>query len=415
MIERITILGGSSVYTPEFILAAISRNLKLKEVVLLGRPGRKLELVARFCQRLINRSGYPTKVIGTADVREAVSGAKYILNHIRVGGMQARMRDEMLPPKLGMLGDEALGAGGISNALRTLPVVLDMAREIEEVNPQATFINLTNPIGIIVEGLIKYTRLKAFGLCDLPGTYIRKVAEVLQQDPDRLRVDYIGLNHLGWIQDVKLSDRSRMSALLEILETQRPDGFDHELIELFRMIPTRNTGMFFHRAEVIRRQQSGVRFRSEVLHEAEQQILKLYEDEHLNEVPDLTRQRNALWYKETIIPAIEALEGDEERSLVLCVRNSGSIRDLPEDASVEIPVAVSNKGLKPRKMGSLPGFLKGAFLAAKESDRLVVEAVVHKSYESALQALTINPFVSSLETAKRYLERVAKEEKLQLH
>jgi len=415
MIERITILGGSSVYTPELILSIISRNVNVKEIVLFGRPGRKLELVAGFCQRLLDKSGFPAKVLGLSDLNEAVKGARYILNHVRVGGTSARMRDEMLPPKMGMIGDETLGAGGIANAMRTLPVVFEFAEAIEAHNPDAYFINVTNPIGIVVEGLVKYTNLKVFGVDDLPGKYIRKIGEILQVDPSRMRADYLGLNHLGWIQDVKVDNRSRMSHLLEVLEKHEEDGFDYDLIEVFRMIPTRHTGMYYSRGEVLRRQQACSRFRSEVLHEAEVQILKLYEDPHLNEIPELTRQRNAVWYEETILPVIEALEGKKPQSLVLCIKNEGCIRDLPANCSVEVPVTVSGDGLVPRKVGSLPGFLKGVFLAQKESDRLTVEAVRHKSYDYALQALAVSPFVPSVKAAKQYLKRIIKEEKLELH
>lgn len=415
MIERITILGGSSVYTPELVLSIISKNLNVKEIVLLGQEGRKLQLVAGFCQRLINKSGFPARIIASTDVKQAVTGAKYIINHIRVGGMQARMRDEMLPPKFEMMGDENLGAGGFANAMRTLPVILNIARQIEEVNPGAVFINLTNPMGTVVEALIKYSNLKVYGACDLPGVYMRKVAQVLQENVTSLKFDYVGINHLGWIQDIKLDKRSCMSRLLEILESQEEEGFDYELIELFRMIPTRHTGTYFHRAEILKKQKACSRFRAEVLHEAEQRILKLYEDEHLYEIPDLTRQRNAVWYEETILPLIEALEDNTEHNIILCVRNGGCIRDLPEDSSVEIPTMVSKKGVEPQMVGSLPRFLRGIYIASKESDRLTVEAVRHKSKEYALQALAINPFVPSLETAKKYLERIVKDERIELH
>ena len=415
MIERITVLGGSSVYTPEFILSVISHNINVKELVLLGLPGRKLDLVTAFCQRLVKKSGFPCKITGTSDVEEAVRGAKYIINHIRVGGMESRIRDEMLPPKFGTIGDETLGAGGIASAMRTLPVVFDIAAIIESCNPDATFINLTNPIGIIVEGLVKYSNLNVFGVDELPGAYMRKVANVLQQSQERLEYNYIGLNRLGWFQDVKQDGRSKMAKLLELLEQKPTDGFDYQLIELFRMIPTRHTGMFFRRAEILKQQQSGSRFRAEVLHEAEQQILKLYENESLVEVPELTHQRNAVWYEETIVPVIMALEGDSEEAHILCVRNNECIRDLPVDSSVEVPVKLSKNGVKPQKVGSLPRFLRGVFLSAKESDRLTVEAVRHKSYEFALQALTINPFVPSIDIAKKYLDRIKKDEGLELH
>lgn len=415
MIDRITILGGSSVYTPEFILSIISHNLNVKEIVLVGREGPKLGIVAKFCQRIVGRTGFPVTISSTTDVAEGCKDAQYILNCIRVGGMRARTRDEKLPPKLGMVGDESLGAGGFANALRTLPVVLDIAEKVEQVNPDAIFINLTNPLGVVVEALTKYSNLKVIGVCDLPGVCVKQVAEVLHCQPGDLKVDYIGLNHMGWIQDVKVDGRSCMSHLLEKLERYNPDGFDHSLVELFRMVPTRMVSLFFSQDDVLRKQRSCSRFRAEVLHEAEKQILRLYQDERLNDVPELTRERKAIWYEETIIPLIETLEGKVDRDVVLCVRNGNSIRDLPEYCSVEIPVQVGRKRVKPRVVGNCPRFLKGLFMSIKESERLTIEAVKHSSYEYALQALTINPLVPSLQAAKKYLDRVIKEESIVLH
>ena len=278
MIERISILGGSSVYIPEFILSLISHNVNVKEVVLIGREGPKLPLVTAFCQRIMDNSGFPGKVTGTVDVREGVQGAKYVINHVRIGGMPARQRDEELPPKFGMVGDETVGAGGCANALRTLPVVLQHAELIEQTNPGATLINLTNPTGIIVDALSKYSRLQVLGVCDLPGQCIRRVADILRVSPEELQVDYVGLNHIGWIQDVKLDGKSRMDRVLEQLEHHSEDGFDHDLVGLFRMIPTSTVGLFFHVDAILKRQQACARTRAEVLYEAEQQILKLYDD-----------------------------------------------------------------------------------------------------------------------------------------
>jgi 6-phospho-beta-glucosidase len=415
MIERIAILGGSSVYTPEFILSIISHNLGVREIALVGRKGFKLPIVASFCQRLLDKSGFPAKIISTTDVAEGVKGAKYVLNAIRVGGMAARVRDEKVPPKFNMVGDESLGAGGFANAMRTLPVLFDMASEIERVNPEATIINLTNPMGLLVEALCRYTSLQVVGVCDLPGAAIRNVAEVLHANPDDLMVDYVGLNHCGWIQDVKLDGRSCMGFLLEKLERHQEDGFDHTLIELFRMVPTRTVSLFYSQDDVLKQQKACARFRSEMLHEAEQQILRLYRNEHLCEVPELTRERNAIWYDETIIPLIEAMEGKTDRNVVLCVKNGDSIRDLPEDCSIEVPVTVSKKKFKPRIVGNCPRFLKGLFTAIKESERLTIEASRHKSRDYALQALTINPLVPSLQAAKKFLDKLVIEENLELH
>lgn len=414
MIERITILGGSSVYIPEFITSLTSNNVNVKEIVLYGRPGEKLETVAGFCQRLVKKRGFPMSIVPSTNLEEAVTGAKYVLNHVRIGGMKARLRNEKVPAENGMIGDESLGAGGLANALRTLPTVLEFAQRIETVNPDCTFINLTNPMSIIVEALLKHTNLNVIGVCDLPGTYTKKVAAILERPVSELDVNYIGLNHMGWIQDVRVDDRSCLSEVLEKIATDSQDGFDHDLIRLFRMIPTRAISLYFHSDRVLAEQQKMARYRSEVLHEAEQQILELYRDTHLNDIPELTHSRNTCWYEETIVPLIQGLETGDGRTLVLCVRNEGAIRDLPDDCSVEVPVTLSSEGLEPRKVGNCPHFLKGLFTAVKESDRRIVEAVHHKSYGLALQALTINPFVPSLDTAQTFLDSIVKSEELEL-
>ncbi len=415
MIERITILGGSSVYIPEFILSVIAHNVNVGEIVLFGRAGAKLETVGAFCNRIIHKSGFPGSVITSTDFEEAVTGARYVINHIRVGGMEARARDETLPVKMGMIGDDTIGAGGIACALRTLPVVLEWARQLEAVNAGVRFINLTNPRGTVVEALGRLSNLTVMGPCDVPASMLNKVAELLRCEPAELRMDYFGVNHLGWIQDVELNGRSHMLQVLECIERADDDAFDKVLIDLFRMIPTNKVRMYFHRDQLLKRQQKADRSRGQILRTAEKQILRLYRDETLNELPELTRQRNAVWYDQTIVPLIEALESKQDRELVLCVRNNGAVRDLPEECSVEAPVKVGRRGIRPQKVGNMPRFLRGLYYMIKESDRLVVEAVSHKSYDHALQALCVNPFVPSIDTARAFLDRVMKEEHFELH
>jgi 6-phospho-beta-glucosidase len=205
-----------------------------------------------------------------------------------------------------------------------------------------------------------------------------------------------------------------LSSALERIESHKDDEFDYELIDLFRMIPTYPVSLYFHRDEILKKQASCAQYRAEVLFEAERQILYMYRDKHLCAIPDLTRERNTLWYEETIVPLIEALERTTKKELVLCVRNDGAIRDLTADCSVEVPVGVSSKGLKPRKVGNTPHFLTGLFQAVKQSDRLTVKAAMHHSYEYALRAQAIHPLVPSLNSARRFLDRVIKDDKLEL-
>jgi len=415
VIDRIAILGGSSVYIPEFIVSLTSHNINVREVVLHGRPGDKLPIVADFCRRLVKRSGFPMEIHHTTEVEEAAENATYVLNHIRVGGMQARLRDEKLPPREGMVGDESVGAGGLGNALRTLPTIFEHAARIEAVNPDCVYLNLTNPLGIVVEALTAHSGLNVVGVCDLPATYHRKIAALLRRNPGEIYLDYIGLNHMGWVQDVRMDGSSLMTNLLDLIDEHRPDGFDIDLIRLFRMVPTRAVSLYFHADRVVEEQKRQGKYRAEVLQEAEQQILEQYRDPHVFEIPPETRARNTPWYEETLVPLIQSLQREDPETRVLCVRNEGAIRDLPKGSSVEIPVDVSSQGFHPQRVGNCPRFLCGLFGATKESERLIVEAVYHKSYEYALQAFAVNPFVPSMDTAKRYLDRIIKNEKLELH
>jgi 6-phospho-beta-glucosidase len=414
MIDRITVLGGSSVYTPEFLEALLSHHVLVKELVLLGKPGQKLDIVSRFCQRLVKRSGHLTEIVPETDPEKAMAGASYIINQVRVGGMKSRIRDEKLPPQFDMVGSERLGAGAITNALRTLPVVFNLAQCAEAVNPKVKIINLSNPVGILVEALNRYTPLNVVGVSDLPGIYVEKIAALLGRKSESLEINYLGLYDLGWIQDVKVAGISRMSQLLEQVEKSEDELFDHALIHMFRMIPVRVLGVYYRRHEVLRRQQTGARFRGEALYDAEQRILKMYARPSLNKVPDLTRQRNALWYDNTIIPLLKQFESGTEAATILCVPNKGAILDLPEHSTVEVPVTITPKGIKARKMGMLPRFISGLYHAIKESDRLVIEAVRHKSRDLALQSLVVNPFVSSIGQATEYLDKVIRQEKLDL-
>jgi len=414
MIGRVAILGGSSVYTPEFISSIIARNLAIQDIVLIGRTERKLQLVSAFCQRMLDKNGFPTKIEATTDVAEGVKGANYILNQIRVGGMMARARDERVPPMFDMIGDETLGAGGIANAFRTLPVVLEYARMIERAAPDATLINLTNPMGVIVEALNKLTAMNVIGICDVPTIYTKRIAKILNADSRGIWVDYFGLNHIGWIQDVKINGRSQMERLLDRVTRKKPDGFDVELVELFRMIPTRFVSFFFKRDDILKKQKELVKYRGEELYEAEQLILAQYEDEDLCEVPELTKDRNAVWYEQSIIPLVEGLESDDERELVLCVKNNGALKGLPDEAAVEVPGIVSKKGIQVRKVGESPCFLQGLFYSVKASERLTVEAVMQNSYDLALQALVIHPLVPSLSAARGFLDRMVEDENLTL-
>jgi len=415
MIDRIALHGGSGVNTPAFIASIISNNLPVGEVTLIGRSECKLKLVAAFCQRLLDKNGFPTRIIPTCSLEEGVRDASYVINQIRVGGLASRVRAERIPPCFGMIGDEGVGAGAIMNAIRSVPEVLRIAQEVEQINANCFFIDLTNPVGILVEAVHRHTNLKVVGACNAPMSCIQKIGEILHLESSMLTVDYFGLNHFGWIQDIRSNGRSHLDRLVDRIQKKQLDGFDPELVRVFRMIPVPFVSFFFRTNALLKRQQARVKYRGEELLEVEQDLLNIYGANTINELPQRLKDRNPVWYKTTILPLIEALEKDEPTEIIACVPNQGCFRDLDDNASIEITTRVSKKGIAPaRQIGESPPLLKGLFTSLKTSDRLAIEAATKRSYELALQALAIHPLVPSIAMAEQYLEHTNEEENLGL-
>ncbi len=415
MIDRIALNGGSGVNTPAFVASIIAKNLPVAEVALIGRSECKLNLVAAFCQRLLDKNGFPTRVIPTCSLEEGVRGASYVINQIRVGGMAARVRAERVPPCFGMIGDEGVGAGAIMNAIRSVPEVLKIAKEVEQVNPDCYFINLTNPVGILVEAIHQNTNLKVVGACNAPMFCVSKLCEILHVDPELLDVDYFGLNHFGWIQDIRANGRSQLDRLVDRIYKKQLNGFDPEIVRVFRMVPVPFVSFYFRTNALLKRQQARVKYRGEELLEMEQELLRTYQANATTELPQRLKDRNPVWYKTAVLPLISALESESSMEMICCIPNRGCIRDLDEDASIEVTTRVDKKGIVPaRQIGESPPLLKGIFNTLKTSDRLAIEAAIKRSYDLALQALAIHPLVSSIAMAEKYLEHTNQEENLGL-
>ncbi|MFC1735428.1 hypothetical protein ACFL1X_04880, partial [Candidatus Hydrogenedentota bacterium] len=220
-----------------------------------------------------------------------------------------------------------------------------------------------------------------------------------------------GLNHIGWFQDVRYCGKSVMDRVLETMARRKPNGFDVQLIELFRMVPTGSVSFFFRGDAVVRQQKEKNKYRGEELHELEQAILELYKNESLTDIPDLVRERRVSWYENSIVPLLAALTSQRTRELIVCTRNNGCLRGMPNDSIVETTATVSSDGIGIcKRVGESPAFLKGIFYSVKASERLTLEAIENQSYNKALRALAIHPLVPSLGLAHAYLDRIIEEE-----
>lgn len=202
---KLTVVGGGSTYTPELVdgFARLRDTLPVEELVLVDPAADRLELVGGLARRIFARQGHPGRIVTTSDLDAAVEGADAVLLQLRVGGQAAREQDETWPLDCGCVGQETTGAGGLAKALRTVPVVLDIAERVRRSNPHAWIIDFTNPVGIVTRALLQAGH-KAVGLCNVAIGLQRKFAALLDVTPADVHLDHVGLNHLTWETGVRL-------------------------------------------------------------------------------------------------------------------------------------------------------------------------------------------------------------------
>ncbi|MCX8063958.1 MAG: hypothetical protein N3G21_02150 [Candidatus Hydrogenedentes bacterium] len=410
VIARLAVLGGSSVYIPVFISALMHRNVKVREVVLIGRNEEKLEIVSRFCKKLVANVGYPLKISSTVSVEEGVKDALIILNHIRVGGLLTRISHERLPLKHNMIGDESFGAGSFSNACTTIPVIVDIGNRIKSVNPNAYLINMTNPMGLVVDVFTRHTGLEnVIGICENIPSYRRAISELLGVDECQISLHYIGLYHIGFVCDVLVKGKSRMSEVVEKANELNIEGVNKDFIRYFNLIPSRALSIYLSRDAYLNYQKKAPRLRSEILYEKETKILKLYKQNTTETIPSIVYERNPFWYDEIIVPLILHLCSYNPGESIVCVPNKGFISEFPLGTSVEVPCKISKDGYACSLKLKIPDFIRGLMIMSKESDRLMMESIINSSYKTALRALAINPFVTSFSNVKDFLDECLKE------
>jgi len=414
MLNRLAVLGGSSVYIPVFLSALMQNNLRVKEIVLIGKNPEKLNIVSSFCKRMVSHIGYPVKINETTSIESGIDGAQIILSHIRVGGFLARIDYEKRPVAYDLIGDESFGAGSFLNAFYTLPVMLEIGKKISTINPSAYIINMTNPMGLVVEMLTRFVGLEhVIGICEAPTSYKRIFANLFNVSEEQIRIQYIGLYHLGAICDVYLQDKSIFTELIDKLGKEKIPNFDNELISTFNIIPSRALSIFLRKNDYLNEQKRTKIFRSEMLYEHEAKILNIYKDKDVKIIPDVVYERNPSWYDEIIIPLIASLQKHRPEEHIVCIPNKSYLPEFPFDTSIEIPCEISRKGLHPTIHTKLPELFRGLLLTAKESDRLMIEGIINKSYNYVLKALAINPFVDSFTKAKIFLDEFIKSKKIE--
>jgi len=403
---RLTILGGSGVATPEMVraLAGVSDRPSV-EIVLHGRTEEKLERVAEACQRLAAPASPSLRVRHTTDLAEGLEGADYVLNQIRVGGYPARQQDETFPQAFGIPGEETFGPGGMSNARRTIPVVLEACRVIERVAPEALLINLTNPSSFIQYAITRYTQVKVVGVCDSPVGLARWIAAALEAPLQELWVGYVGMHHFGWVTEVRWHGRDVMPELLARAERVPGLPVDADLVRAIGAIPTSYFKYYYHSDRMLARQK-GQRTRAEQLMDLERQMLADYESPAAAGAPESLDARGAHWYEDIVVPVLLAHAGDTRAVFIVNVVNGETLPWMPPEAIIEVPAVVTRQGMIPLEPAKASADLQAMLRRNAAGEMLWVEAVVEGSREKALRSMVLNPLVHTLDQARALLDKI---------
>jgi 6-phospho-beta-glucosidase len=395
---KIAVIGGGSTYTPELIEGFIRYydELPVTQITLMDISTERLKIVGDLVQRMLG--DLPVKLVRTTNREEAITGAHFVVTQMRIGGLAARALDEQIPMKHGVLGQETTGPGGFAKALRTVPVMLDVARDVARFAPDAWLVNFTNPAGLVVEAVMRHTNVKVMGLCNVPINMQLSVADCLNVAPERVELQYVGLNHLSWAK-VLVDGRD---VTREVLETQWGSSggeVNGDYLRALGLLPNYYLRYFVHPDHVLREQLTTEETRAEYLQGVENELLEMYSDPNLKEKPALLETRGGAHYSTSAVRLIRAIAQDRREVHIVNVRNGHSIPDLPQDAVVEVSAVIGKSGAHPLANGSLPPAIRGLTQAVKAYEELTIEAAVTGDENTAKMALFTHPLVPSWDIA----------------
>jgi 6-phospho-beta-glucosidase len=423
---KITTIGGGSSYTPELIEGFIKRHdeLPVKEICLVDiKEGeKKLNIVGNLAKRMVEKAGLDIDIHLTLDRKEAIKDADFVTTQFRVGQLDARIRDEKIPLRYGTIGQETTGAGGFANAQRTIPVTLDICKDIEKLAPNAWMINFTNPSGIITEAVTKYTNVKIAGLCNVPIGMVNSVADILGVTADRIYIDFVGLNHLVWGRRIYLDGVDITDKIINELANGKlismkniPDlVWNPDFIKSLGMVPCSYLRYYYLTDDMLNEEQEAAKnegTRGEVVKKIEHDLFELYKDPNLNVKPPQLAQRGGAHYSDAACSLIDSIYNNKKDIQTVNIRNNGAILDLPDDVVIETNAIIGKSNITPVNLGHMPVKIRGLMQAVKAYEELTVEAGVTGDYYTALQALTVHPLIPSANVAQKLLDDIIKENK----
>ena len=418
---KIVTIGGGSSYTPELMEGFIKRydEFPLAELWLVDiEEGKeKLRIVSELAQRMVEKAGLDIKIYATLDRREALKGADFVTTQIRVGRLPARILDERIPLSHGEIGQETNGAGGMFKGLRTIPVILDIVKDVEELCPNAWIVNFANPAGMITEAVLNYTNFKKFiGLCNVPVGIHRGIAKDLNEDIKDVDVTFAGLNHMVYALDVEvkgkrldLKDVAEMTLKSEVVKNVKSIPFELEFLTSLNALPCPYHRYYYKREDMLKSELEEFaegKTRGEVVSALEESLFELYKDPTLDIKPPQLEKRGGAHYSDAACNLISSIYNDKRDIQVVDTRNIGAIADFDYDDAVEVSCIITKNGPKPVTIGKLPIGTKGLVTQIKCFEKLVASAAITGDYNKLIQAMTVNPLNSSDVKAKIIIDEL---------
>ena len=403
---KVTVVGGGSTYTPELVEGFVTRGdrLPVDDLVLLDIDPERLAIVGALADRMLRRVGWAGNLTLTGDRDEALEGADFVIVQLRVGGQAARFQDETIPLRFGCIGQETTGAGGFAKALRTVPMVLELAEETaRRGNPGAWFVDFTNPTGLVTQALLDEGH-RALGLCNVAIGFQRRFAAHFDVGPERVQLEHVGLNHLTWERKVLVDGVDRLPEILDsaIELVADESNMPAELIREIGAIPSYYLHYYYLTERVLEQQRTG-KTRAEEVMEIEAGLLELYRDPALDTKPKLLEERGGAFYSDAAAALVASLHAGTNDIQVVNMRNDGAVPNLPDDAVVEVSARVDRDGAHPLPVDPLPPEMLGLVEHAKAYELLAAKAAMSGDRGDALKALMTNPLIGDYDTAKPLL------------
>ncbi len=424
---KVAVIGGGSTYTPELIngFCARTQTFPLTELWLMDIDPERLRIVGGFAQRMVAAQGAPFKVVLTHNQREAVRGAAYVCTQLRVGQMAARRADEYLGQRHALIGQETTGVGGMAKALRTIPVILDIARDMRELAPGALLVNFTNPAGLVTEALTRYAPdVPAVGVCNVPITAKMDLLDLLEAQlgqsiaPEHAELKTLGLNHLSWHRGFTLDGEDVWPRVFESFlaeqKTATQPEWDVDTLSNLRLIPNYYLQYFYYTDRKLDEQRRWPPSRAEAVMEVEADLLRYYADPANTEPPADLMKRGGAYYSTVATQLLDAHYNDLGQTHIVNTRHAGAVPGWPADWVLEMPCRVSRDGIQPLPAGPLPPACFGLLAQVKAYELLTVEAAVHGDRRSAYQALLAHPLGPKADRVQAVLDDLLETHRMHL-